>query len=252
MKITILVENQISHAAAKTCSAEWGLSFFIETGSNKILFDTGHTDIYKRNAKKLNVDLQKTDFIVLSHHHWDHAGGLRFHEFESSKRLIAHPLVLEKFYQDYNIRLEESFNACLIKPKDPFEFIKDIFFLGEIPHTTSFEKGLYKGKPIPDDSAIAVRGKEGAIVISGCSHSGIANICEYAKKVTGQDLYAVIGGFHLFEKETEAVEGTVAYFKKEKPKYLYPMHCVDFPTLTKFRNVFGIEKMSTGDVIYIE
>lgn len=252
MKLTILVENQISHAAAKTCSAEWGLSFFIETEFHTILFDTGHTDMYLRNAKNLNIDLQKTNFVVLSHHHWDHAGGLRFHEFESSKRLIAHPLVLDKFYQDYGIRLSDHFKIYAVKPKEPFKFADNVFFLGEIPHTTSFEKGLYKGKPIPDDTALAIKGKEGVIVVTGCSHSGIANICEYAKKVTGQNLYAVIGGFHLFEKETEAVEGTIDYFKKEKPKYLYPMHCVDFPTLTRFRNIFGIEKLSTGDVIEIE
>ena len=250
MKITILVENQISHAAAKTCSAEWGFSAFVEVNGIHILFDTGHTDIYKHNAKNLNIDLQRTDFVVLSHHHWDHAGGLKYHEFKDKKKLIIHPDILEKLPDMETEKLLADFK--ITTTKSPLEFSKDIFYLGEIPRKTSFEKGLYKGKPIPDDSAIAIKSEHGVIVVTGCSHSGIANICEQAKKVTGQNLYAVIGGFHLFEKETEAVEGTIAYFKKEHPKYLYPMHCVDFPTLTKFRNVFGIERMSTGDVIRIE
>jgi len=250
MKITVLVENQIGHAAAKTCFAEWGLSFFIEINNHKILFDSGHTDIYKRNAKNLNIDLQETNFIVLSHHHWDHAGGLRFHDFETRKKLIIHPEILEKLSDTDAERLLTDFS--ITTTKSPLEFSKDIFYLGEIPRITPFEKGLYKGKTISDDSAIAIKSEKGVIVVTGCSHSGIANICEYAKKVTGQDLYAVIGGFHLFEKETEAVEGSITYFKKEKPKYLFPMHCVDFPTLTKFRNAFGIEKKSTGDVIEIE
>ncbi len=250
MKITILVENQIGHAAAKTCFAEWGLSFFIEINDQSILFDSGHTGIYKENAKKLNIDLQITDFVILSHHHWDHAGGLRFHDFKSAKKLIIHPEILKKLPDTETEKLLTDFK--ITTTQRPLEFIKGIFFLGEIPRKTTFEKGLYKGKPISDDTAIAIKSDKGVIVVTGCSHSGIANICEYAKQVTGQDLYAVIGGFHLFEKETEAVKGTIEYFKKEQPEYLYPMHCVDFPTLTKFRNIFGIDKMSTGDMIRIE
>ncbi len=100
-----------------------------------------------------------------------------------------------------------------------------------------------------DDSAIAVKSSKGVIVITGCSHAGISNICDYAKQVTGQKLYAVIGGFHLFEDDQKAVNGTIDFFKKEKPKYLYPMHCIDFPTLVKFYTIFGIKKLSTGDTI---
>ena len=103
-----------------------------------------------------------------------------------------------------------------------------------------------------DDSAIAIKTSKGVVVISGCSHSGICNICEYAKKVTGQELYGVLGGFHLFQNEPEVVEKTIEYFQKENPKYLYPMHCVDFPTLAKLHNFFECQKYSTGDVIEIE
>ncbi len=250
MKITILVENQISHAAAKTCRAEWGLSFFIETGTHNILFDTGHTDLYKINARQLGINLQETDFIVLSHHHWDHAGGLKYHEFPDKKKLIIHPEIIEKLPDREAERLLNDFQ--ITSTRSPLEFISNVFYLGEIPKITAFEKGLYKGKPILDDSAIAVKTGKGVIVITGCSHAGIANICEYAQKITGQELYAVIGGFHLFEKENETVKATIEYFKQKQPEFLYPMHCVDFPTLTQFRNVFGIEKMSTGDVICID
>jgi 7,8-dihydropterin-6-yl-methyl-4-(beta-D-ribofuranosyl)aminobenzene 5'-phosphate synthase len=250
MKITILVENQISHAAARTCAAEWGFSAFIQVNGVNILFDTGHTDLYKKNAVNLGIDLQKTNFVILSHYHWDHAGGLQYHNFKDKKKLIIHPEILNKISDSDAEKLLTDFK--ITTSKKPLEFIKNGFYLGEIPRKTSFEKGMYKNDTMQDDSAIAFKTKKGAIVVTGCSHSGIANICEYAKKVTGQKLYAVIGGFHLFENEQEAVDGTIAYFKKEKPKYLYPMHCVDFPTLVRFRNIFGIEKMSTGDVINID
>ncbi|MEN8185764.1 MAG: MBL fold metallo-hydrolase [Bacteroidota bacterium] len=247
MKITILCENQSGHAGAKVCSAEWGLSFFIQKDDVNILFDTGHTDIYWKNAEQLNIDLQTTDFVVLSHHHWDHVGGLKHHNFKSKKELIIHPEIIDKVPDDSSQKMISDFN--IIQSKGSLEFSNDIFYLGEIPRKTTFEKGNYKDEAMRDDSAIAIRTNKGVVVVTGCSHSGICNICEQAKKVTGQKLYAVIGGFHLFENEPEAVEGTIDYFKTEKPRYLYPMHCVDFPTLARFYNEFGIEKLATGDVI---
>lgn len=129
------------------------------------------------------------------------------------------------------------------------EFSKDIYYLGQIPRKNSFEQGGFKDDKMLDDSAIAIKTKEGVVIIAGCSHSGICNICEYAKKVTGQKLYAVIGGFHLFENDQKAVKGTIEYFKAEKPKHLYPMHCVDFPILSILHSVFNIVKKSTGDSI---
>ena len=135
--------------------------------------------------------------------------------------------------------------------QETFEFIPDIFFLGEIPKTSSFESGMYKNEPIMDDTAIAIKTSKGVVVVTGCSHSGICNICEYAKKVTGQKLYAVVGGFHLTITDTKAVDGTMEYFERQGDILLYPMHCVDFATMVKFRNLFEIEKMSAGDKIVI-
>ncbi len=249
MKITILCENQSSHEGAKVCKSEWGFSAFIQSEDVNILFDTGHTDIYLQNARQLGIDLQETDFIILSHHHWDHAGGLQFHDFKEKKNLIIHPEIIDKLPENSSKLFQRDFN--IISSKNSFEFSKNIFYLGEIPRKNTFEKGKYKEDKMLDDSAIAIKTDKGAIVVTGCSHAGISNICEYAKEVTGQKLYAVIGGFHLFENDPEAVDGTIAYFKKEKTNYLYPMHCVDFPTLVKFHNIFGIEKLSTGDVIEI-
>ena len=159
MKITILIENQIAYRAARTCSAEWGLSFFIEYNGVNILFDSGHSGAFAINARHLGIDLEKTDFVVLSHHHWDHAGGLQQYRFSSPKNLVLHPDVLNKlpekqaaaFRKDYHIRASAT----------PVEIAKNLFFLGEIPRVTRFEKGLYKNKPIPDDTALAVKTDKG-------------------------------------------------------------------------------------------
>ena len=244
MKITILCENTSSDIGIL---AEWGFSAFIQIKNVNILFDTGYSDVYKHNAKQLSINLNDTDFIVLSHHHNDHSRGLQFHDFKTPKKLVIHPQILEKLPTSESEKIENDFE--IIFSEKPLEFSKNIFYLGEIPRRNDFEKGIYKDDKMLDDSALAVKTDKGVIVISGCSHAGICNICEYAKEVTGQKLYAVLGGFHLFEDDQKAVNGAVEYFKKEKPEFLYPMHCVNFPTLSKFHSVFGIKKVSTGDEI---
>ena len=203
MKITILCENTSS---ATGILAEWGFSAFIQTKGINILFDTGYSDVYKHNAKQLGIDLNDTDFIVLSHYHNDHSRGLQFHDFKTSKKLIIHPQILEKLSQIETEKLENDFE--IITRDKPLEFAKDIFYLGEIPRKNNFEKGMYKNDKMLDDSAIAIKTDKGVVVISGCSHAGICNICEYAKEITEQKLYAVICGFHLSEKDKETVAKT--------------------------------------------
>ncbi|MCK5475255.1 MAG: MBL fold metallo-hydrolase [Candidatus Pacebacteria bacterium] len=247
MKITILCENQLSYKGAEVCLAEWGFSAFVQINDVNILFDTGHTGIYKHNAEQLGINLQETNFVVLSHYHWDHAGGIQHHNFKDKKKLIIHPEIINKLPLNESRKIKSDFE--IITSKRSLEFSDNVYYLGEIPRKNNFEKGMYKNDKMLDDSAIAIRSKNGAIVIAGCSHCGICNICEYAKEVTGQKLHAVIGGFHLFQNDQETVDRTIEYFKAEKPEHLYPMHCVDFPTLAKFHLIFGIQKLSTGDEI---
>jgi len=132
------------------------------------------------------------------------------------------------------------------------EIAPDLYFLGEIPRVTSFERGMYKNDPIKDDTALVLKTSGGCVVISGCSHSGICNICEYAKEITGQNLRSVIGGFHLMKENTKIIEKTVEYFKKESPESLYPLHCMDFEAQCLFHRSFGSEKLCTGDQLIIE
>ena len=74
MKLSVLSEN----TAGGSFLAEHGLSYFIEVNETKILLDTGHSDVFKLNAQKLGIDIDKVvDVVVLSHGHWDHGGRLR-------------------------------------------------------------------------------------------------------------------------------------------------------------------------------
>lgn len=250
MHLTLLCENTISEKAGDNVAAEWGFSAFIEVGGVRVLFDFGGTSVWVKNAKVLRVDLERADFLALSHHHSDHVGGLRYYAFKSKKKFITHPDVLQKISKGSARKLNRDFEVIL--SKDPLEFAPNCFYLGQIPRITSFESGTYEGDNMYDDSALAFKTPKGIIIVTGCSHSGICNICEYAKKILGQNLYAVIGGFHLFEDNLPAFEETMKYLEKENIEILLPMHCVAFPLLAKMQQKFGFNKYSSGDVIHIE
>lgn len=255
MKLTILTEN----TAGDYCAAEHGLSYLIEYDGRKILFDTGHSDIFLQNAQKLNIDLlQEVDLIVLSHGHWDHGNGLRYLK---NKPLLTHPAAFMKRFRksdktylglalcESNIR--ENFN--LITTHQPYQISKHIYFLGEIPRLNTFESqsttfvdenGM--ADFVPDDSALAIILDKKLTIITGCSHSGICNICEYAKQVTGvSTIERVLGGFHL-KKNNEQTQQTIRYFQQEKVNELLPSHCTELPALAAFHVVFGISQVKTG------
>lgn len=255
MKIRLLTENL---ASDMVWLAEWGFSTWIEYDGSNILFDTGYSDVYVRNARHAGIDLEAADVIALSHFHRDHTRGLLFHPFKMKKPLVLHPRVLtavlqktnsgvRKDYADIQRVMTEQFD---VRPTtEPLEFVPGGFFLGEIPRVTGFEKGSFEDDPMLDDTALAFRTENGAVVVSGCSHAGICNICEHAKTVTGQNIYAVIGGFHLLHAEEPPVEETINYFKHEKPVHFMPMHCIDFDIQARLQIEFGGKRRGSGSLI---
>ncbi len=254
LTITILTEN----TAGGRFIAEHGLSYLLEIDDEQILFDTGHSDVFLKNAKILGIDIQNIEKVVLSHGHWDHGDGLRFIE---NKTLITHPSSFFKRYRkgDHSTvgltlskdEIQKKFN--LIESEKHYKITENLFFLGEIPRLNNFESKattfeLENGEDdfIDDDSAIAAIVNNELVIITGCSHSGICNICEHAKKITGIDkISAVIGGFHLKQNDLQT-QKTVAYFKKNAVKKLHPSHCTELPALTVFYDNFAIRNVKTG------
>ena len=96
MKLTTLVENT---SCREDVGSEHGLSLYIETGSRKLLFDSGQTALFQKNAETLGIDLTKVDTFVLSHGHYDHGGGLcSFLDCNKTARIYASDLCFGDFY----------------------------------------------------------------------------------------------------------------------------------------------------------
>lgn len=266
MKLTILTDN--TTRIDEYYLGEPGVCYYIEDGEKKILFDTGYSDVFVRNAEKMGIELSEVDTVVLSHGHDDHTRGLLFLPKSNKKRtLYAHPDVFapKRFEGEeigMPISLEKACNSFVLKLSEkPIRITENIVFLGQIPRVTDFEakrplgekmaeSGSWEPDFLMDDSAIVYDGGEdGITIITGCSHAGICNIVEYAKKVCKNDkVNGVIGGFHMM-KLTSRVAKTVEYLQKQSPKRLCPCHCTCFHARAAIHAAVPVEEVCVGDVL---
>lgn len=254
MNLTVLSEMR----AMDGFESEHGLSFLIDVDQKMILFDTGASGVFKRNAARLGIDLDKVDRIVLSHGHWDHGNGL---EHMEGKPLICHPGCFAKRYRKsgkdflglpFN-KEEAAERFDLENFRKPIRLLDHLWFLGEIPRKNDFEALTTKyiledGTEdfILDDSGLAVITDRGLVVISGCAHSGISNMIEHARRVTGVfQVAAVIGGFHL-KAVNEQTRRTIEYLKGLEGIRVIPSHCTFDPALGYFHSVFGSSEVLAG------
>jgi 7,8-dihydropterin-6-yl-methyl-4-(beta-D-ribofuranosyl)aminobenzene 5'-phosphate synthase len=238
--------------------AEHGLSFLVSVtvGDNPrtILFDTGSTvDGLVHNMHALGVDPKEIETIVMSHGHFDHITGLNglARQLQPLPPLLVHPdfwlkrRVVLPGREPYEIprTTKEKVQAAgfqVMERREPSSLLDGgLLVTGEIERTTEFEQGLpihqafrdgeWQPDPlIHDDQALVVnvRGK-GLVVITGCGHAGVINTVRYARKLTGVDeVYAVIGGFHLAPPTPEpGIWSTVEALAEFGPQVVGPAHC---------------------------
>ena len=266
MKLTVLCDNTTRIDAYYL--GEAGASYYLEDGDTRILFDTGYSDVYLRNAEKLGINLNRTTAIVLSHGHNDHTGGLVHFPDGQRLPLYAHPEVFApKRFDGEDIGSPITKDAAaqrfdLRLSAQPVRLTERLTYLGQIPRSSSYESRYAIGERLtedgwqpdflPDDTALAYRGKDGLWIITGCSHSGITNITEYAKSVCGEDrICGIIGGFHLL-KMSRQTEQTVRWLEKLRPAHLRPCHCTCFHARAAIHAAVPIEETCVGDVLKIE
>ena len=256
MKLTVLVDNNTF--IDQYYLGEPALSVYLEEDGKKILFDTGYSDVFIKNAEKMNISLDCLDYLVLSHGHNDHTGGLIYLKDHLQKTvLIAHPDVfLERTDSGLEVgspvKLDELPVHQFIGGKDPFWISPDLCFLGEIKKVTDFENDtvgkLHDGSndPLRDDSALAYRTKDGLFIITACSHSGICNICEQARRIFKEDrICGILGGFHLLQDGSK-LDKTIQYFKENSIRELWPCHCVSLSAKIRMSRVADIHETGVG------
>ncbi|HBM16752.1 MAG TPA: MBL fold metallo-hydrolase [Lentisphaeria bacterium] len=272
MKLNVLIDNNT--LIDRYFLGEPGVSYLIQDEDKQILFDTGYSNTFITNARKLNLNLMQSDFIVLSHGHMDHTWGLdgliklyteaKIESLPYQKpTLVTHPETFQTKTADgidigcilTESMLHQHFEMKL--SKKPFHLTDRLIFLGEIERLNDFENKEPVGKVhfnskteddfLLDDSALAYKGKNGLVIITGCSHSGICNIIQYAKKVCNEDkVIDVIGGFHLMKPSKKQLSGTLDYFKKLKAKEIHACHCVDLTSKISLSKAANLKDVGVG------
>ncbi|MFH2046152.1 MAG: MBL fold metallo-hydrolase [Pseudomonadota bacterium] len=258
IKVTILVDNR----AAEGLLAEHGLSLWIETGKERILFDTGMGGALASNADTLGVDLGLTDILVLSHGHFDHTGGVcRVLENSQNVAVYCNPAVMKNRYvirdgkaRQINIQ-PDSMKAVLNLPPQNINWISQTLLINEnigivcpIPRATSYEdtggafyldpQGLYEDL-IDDDLALWIKTKKGLVVFVGCCHSGLINILNHISRLNkGQKILSVIGGFHLLHADKKRIDMTISALQSFLPIDLHPCHCTGDDAMKELKTAF--------------
>jgi 7,8-dihydropterin-6-yl-methyl-4-(beta-D-ribofuranosyl)aminobenzene 5'-phosphate synthase len=262
--ITVLVENTVYERHLR---AEHGLSLYIDAGGYRILFDTGASALFLGNAKKLGVDLNALDALILSHNHYDHTGGLEFlvDLYTGAPTIFGHPKSFEASYAKprngdraarqigfpypLGLRGLEKREFSVAMNREATEVHKNIWLSGEVPRGCPFEgtggsffldAGLTRADDLPDDQALIINTEAGLVVITGCCHSGMVNTLEAARSLfPGVPLCALVGGFHLLHAGTRRIRESVDYLKGLHPALVIAGHCTGFDALCSLRRAFG-------------
>ena len=277
-RITVLVDDRKSNPELAT---EHGFALWIEHGGHQLLFDTGASGrVLVANAAALGIRVEEAEAIVLSHGHYDHTGGLAaVVPLLAGVDLYAHPAVFGPKYTKsgsgwHSIGIgmtQQALEAAGILSRlseGPQEVFPGIQLTGEVPREARCVPStphLYADSPtgriidpFHDDQALVLHGDKGLVVVSGCAHAGIVNLCRGAQRVANprrlarkDHIHAVVGGFHLVSATPQLIDATIAGLREIVPGFIYPSHCTGEPALRALATAFSLtcHPIAAGSVL---
>ena len=266
-------------AGGSLCCANHGLALVITAhgpaGARTILFDGGPVDYaVERNGVRLGIDFGAIGAVMLSHGHWDHAGGIprALGMIGQANGGRAVPLYLHPgMFRPRGARQPDGgvlpmepipspadwalFGAEPVVTDTARTCLDETFWIsGEIPRVTGYEKGLIGQVCRPTDGApwepdpllmderflaVHVRGK-GLVVFSACSHAGIVNVMHHAHAMFPDvKPHAVMGGFHLAGPTEAIIPETVRDLGTFGLDLMIPAHCTGWRALNALERTYG-------------
>lgn len=245
MEVKILLENTSKDASL---IAKHGLSMYIEKNGIKTIFDTGPDDTFIKNANKMNIDISKVDYLIISHGHIDHGGGIKaFLEHNSKGRVIISKHAFSKYYTKFLGMIKIKIGLDDTIDSSRFDYVDDSYEIEGFGYVFSNVTGS-KLVPSMNDSllvkieksyvkddfkheiSLLIKEKTKKILISGCSHKGIINIADEVMTREGAYPDVVFAGMHLFNPvikkyEKDSFITDVANGLKSLGSRYYTYHC---------------------------
>lgn len=242
MRATVVVDNRKNG----DIQGEWGLCIYIEYGDQKILLDVGASNLFARNAEKLGISLKEVDMAVLSHAHYDHANGMEafFQNNDKAKFYLRETCGENCYFKKWFItkyigipkHILEKYPDRIIFAKGDTKLCEGIYL---IPHKTEGLSEIGKREKMyqhrdrkwyPDDfsheQSLVFETQKGLVIFNSCSHGGAVNIInEVAATFPDKKVYALIGGFHLFNKPVSEVQALGKKIRETGIEYVCTGHC---------------------------
>ncbi len=261
-KITVLYD---AFGKVPGLKKDWGYSALIEVQEKRILFDTGNNpDILEANAMALGVDLSHLDFVVMSHRHGDHSGGMEYllkvnphvkifapkenfgvYGASLPSKFYRRDESLPPFMRYYDGAPPETMVFGSAWPRANIELIDQTKEIAPGIHLIA----LISDKPTTlelKELSLAIRTSDGLVLVVGCSHPGVDKIVAAGQSIDPH-IHLVVGGLHLVAAPDEIVAQSVALLHDAaKVDYIAPGHCTGEPTFTALMRAFGDHYLYAG------
>ncbi len=227
IQLTIVYDNYAFKPGLETA---WGFACLIEGFEQTILFDTGgDAAIFQRNMTTLGIEPHTIDALVLSHAHWDHQNGIPA-LLDQHADLTAY--FLKSFPGDLKLQAA-GYGASVFEVQGALTICENVFSTGQL------------GSEIPEQ-ALVLRTPRGLIIVTGCAHPGVVEIVRKAKDMFREEVLLIMGGFHLYKRDTTAAEGIVHDFRALGVLNIAPTHCSGDPARQLFQEAYGANFIQVG------
>ncbi len=273
MRIAVLMEDT---ALTPAFAAEHGLSFYIETNGRRLLFDMGQSALFLQNARTLGISPERVDTAFVSHGHYDHGGGLgAFLKINRQAPVYIHKKAFEPHFSErpegvkpigLDVSLCGSRRLVLTdgvtKIDDTLTLFSDVTGTECRPQGNASLYGREGGAYVPDrfahEQSLIVREGEKYVLLTGCAHRGVVNICARARELIGRDPDYVIGGMHLFSpgagksEPDETIRAVAARLVRTKSRYC-TCHCTGPHALALLREALGerLTPLAAGSIFEV-